>query len=86
MSFASVSYSPSEISKVFRPSVKQLPRLLWPPPPMHITTIYETTLQQGSWEAVELLAEKETREQETASLNDPLHALTSGHGQSIRTR
>ena len=42
------------------------PPLLWPPPPMHIITNDETTLQQGSWEAVELLVEQETRKQESA--------------------
>ena len=40
------------------------PRLHWPPPPMPITTIDETTPQQGSREVVELLAEQDTPEQE----------------------
>ena len=53
---------------------------------MPVTTIDETTLQQGSWEVVELLAEQETRKQESASSNDRFHALTSGHGQSRRVR
>ena len=62
------------------------PRLLRPPPPMPVTTIDETTLQQGSWEAVELLAEQETRKQESASSNGRFHALTSGHSQRRRVR
>ena len=62
------------------------PRLLCPPPPMPITTIDETTPQQGSREAVELLAEQETRKQESASSNGRFHALTSGHGQSRNVR
>ena len=37
------------------------PRLLRPLPPMPVTTSDETTLQQGSWEAVELLAEQKNR-------------------------
>ena len=53
---------------------------------MLITTNNETTLQQGSWEAVELLMEQHTREQESASSNGRFYALTSGHGQSRRVR
>ena len=41
-------------------------------------------MQFGSWEEVELLVEQETREQESASSNGRYHALTSGHGQSLR--
>ena len=62
------------------------PRLLWPPPSMPITTIDNVTLQQGSWEVVELLLEQEIREQESALSNGRLHALTSGHGQSRRVQ
>ena len=61
-----------------------LPRLPWPPPPMPITAIDEIAMQYGSWEAVELLVEQETRQQESASSNGCFHALTSGHGQSLR--
>ena len=53
-------------------------------PPMPVTTIDGTTPQQGSREAVELLAEQETHKQESASLNGRFHALTSGHSQSHR--
>ena len=53
---------------------------------MPVTTIGETTLHQGSREAVELLAEQETRKQESASSDGRFHALTSGHAQSRRVR
>ena len=42
---------------------------------MPVTTIDETTLQEGSRKAVELL-EQETRKQESASSNGRFHALT----------
>ena len=51
---------------------------------MPVTTNDKTTPQQGSGEAVELLAEQETREQESALSNCRFHALISGHGQNRR--